>query len=181
MQAIACIQEQNGKWAIGNKNELLFHFKDDMKLFKQHTMYQVVICGRKTFESFPNGPLKNRIHIVLTNDTNYNPQRNEDSTVLVSHSLGETLDLIYTIINDKTNTITIDDFWVIGGEKIYNMFLPYCSSAIITKVRKQEEKIADAFFPNLDELENWNTTIIQVSKIEPLSFYKYCNTKIKEI
>lgn len=181
MQAIACVQEQGDKWAIGNKNELLFHFKDDMKLFKQHTMYKVVICGRKTFESFPNGPLKNRIHIILTTDVGYSPNRTEEDIVLVCHSLGELLDTIYKICNDETNKITIDDFWVIGGSQIYDMLLPYCESAIITKVRGQDKKEADTFFPNLDILEDWKTTIIQVSKKEPLSFYKYYNTKIKEI
>ncbi len=44
----------------------------DMKFFRQETMGKVVVMGRKTLESFPNGlPLKNRTNVVLTSDKNY--------------------------------------------------------------------------------------------------------------
>lgn len=36
---------------------------------------------------------------------------------------------------------------------IYREFLPYCSTALITKVHATAE--ADAFFPNLDLLSEW--------------------------
>ena len=59
-------------WGIGKNNELLVHIPNDMKMFRQMTTGKVVVMGRKTLESFPNGlPLKNRTNIVLTKDKKY--------------------------------------------------------------------------------------------------------------
>ena len=59
-------------WAIGKDNKLLVSIPDDMKFFRDTTTGKVVVMGRKTLESFPNGkPLKNRVNIVLTRDKNY--------------------------------------------------------------------------------------------------------------
>ena len=53
-------------WAIGKDNKLLVSIPADMKMFRQETTGKVVVMGRKTLESFPNGlPLKNRTNIVL--------------------------------------------------------------------------------------------------------------------
>ena len=57
MNLIAAV-DQN--WAIGNKNELLVRIPADQKFFRETTTGKVVVMGRKTLESFPNGlPLKN--------------------------------------------------------------------------------------------------------------------------
>ena len=57
----------DNNWAIGNHNELLVSIPADMKFFRQETDGKVVVMGRKTLESFPNGmPLVNRVNIVLT-------------------------------------------------------------------------------------------------------------------
>ena len=53
-----------------DKNGLLYHIKDDMKHFRRLTKGHIVLMGRNTFESLPNGPLPNRIHIVLTRNAN---------------------------------------------------------------------------------------------------------------
>ena len=59
-------------WAIGENGKLLVSIPSDMKFFRQETMGKVVVMGRKTLESFPNGlPLKNRTNVVLTSDKNY--------------------------------------------------------------------------------------------------------------
>ena len=69
MNLIAAV-DQN--WAIGNKNELLVRIPADQKFFRETTTGKVVVMGRKTLESFPNGlPLKNRTNIVLTHDHTY--------------------------------------------------------------------------------------------------------------
>ena len=58
-------------WGIGKDNKLLVSIPSDMKFFRQETMGKVVVMGRKTLESFPNGlPLKNRTNVVLTSDKN---------------------------------------------------------------------------------------------------------------
>ena len=69
MNAIAAV---DANWAIGNKNRLLTSIPADMKFFREKTMGHVVVMGRKTLESFPNGlPLKNRVNIVLTANRSY--------------------------------------------------------------------------------------------------------------
>ena len=64
MNLIAAVDKN---WAIGKDNKLLVSIPMDMKFFRETTTGKVVVMGRKTLESFPNGlPLKNRTNIVLT-------------------------------------------------------------------------------------------------------------------
>ena len=59
-------------WGIGKNNQLLVSIPADMKMFREETSGKVVVMGRKTLESFPNGlPLKNRINIVITSNKEY--------------------------------------------------------------------------------------------------------------
>ena len=137
MNLIACV---DSNWAIGKDNKLLIKIPADMKHFKSKTINKVVIMGRKTLQSFPNGPLKDRVNIVLSaNKTDF--MLNE---VYVS-SIDECLELIK---HYDTN-----DIFIIGGASIYKQFEPYCDTAYITKVDKEFE--ADTYFPNLDEISGW--------------------------
>ena len=52
-------------FAIGKKNELLYHMPNDMKRFKETTTGHTVIMGKNTFASFPKRPLPRRRNIVL--------------------------------------------------------------------------------------------------------------------
>lgn len=128
-------------WAIGKDNKLLVSIPDDMKFFRETTTGKVVVMGRKTLESFPNGkPLKNRVNIVLTRDNNY-----KVSDASVVHSKEELLKEL-----EKYNT---DDVYIIGGESIYRMMLDECSRAFVTYVDYAYD--ADTYFPNLDENPEW--------------------------
>ena len=49
-----------------------------------------------------------------------------------------------------------EEIYVIGGETIYRQLLPYCKVAHVTKIDHAYE--ADTFFPNLDEMEDWEVT-----------------------
>ena len=49
-----------------------------------------------------------------------------------------------------------EEIYIIGGESVYRMMLPYCDTAYITKIDHAYE--ADTHFPNLDELEDWKMT-----------------------
>ena len=48
------------------------------------------------------------------------------------------------------------DVYCIGGERVYRQLLPYCDEAFITKIDHAYE--ADSFFPNLDEMPEWEMT-----------------------
>ena len=134
----------DNNWAIGNHNELLVSIPADMKFFRQETDGKVVVMGRKTLESFPNGmPLVNRVNIVLTENPDY-----QVKVAKIVHSLAE--------LQEELKQYRSEDVYVIGGEQIYRQMLPYCDTAHMTKIDHAYE--ADAYFPNLDEKEEWKIT-----------------------
>ena len=129
-------------WAIGLHNKLLVSIPADMKFFRETTMGKVVVMGRKTLESFPGGqPLKRRTNIVLTSDKNY---KVKDAVVVNS----------VEALLEELRQYNDEDIYVIGGESIYRQLLPYCKVAHITKIDHAYE--ADTYFPNLDEMPEWN-------------------------
>lgn len=131
-------------WGIGNGNKLLVSIPSDMKFFRQTTAGKVVVMGRKTLESFPNGqPLKNRINIVLTGNKDYTAKG-----AVIVHSQEELLDTL--------KQYDTEDIYIIGGESVYRMMLPYCDTVFVTKIDRTFQ--ADTFFPNLDEMEEWEMT-----------------------
>ena len=134
----------DNKWGIGYQNKLLASIPSDMKFFRQTTTGKVVVMGRKTLESFPNGlPLKNRVNIVLTQNRNYDVK-----DAVIVHSEKELLEEL-----KKYNS---DDIFVIGGESIYRMMLPYLDLIYVTKIDRTFQ--ADTFFPDLDAMEEWEMT-----------------------
>ena len=131
-------------WGIGKDNKLLVSIPSDMKFFRQETMGNVVVMGRKTLESFPNGlPLKNRTNVVLTSDKNY-----QVKDAVIVHSIDEVL--------EELKKYDDDEIYVIGGGKVYEELLPYCDVAHVTKIDFAFE--ADTHFPNLDEDPEWEIT-----------------------
>lgn len=131
-------------WGIGNNNKLLVSIPSDMKFFRQETSGKVVVMGRKTLESFPNGmPLKNRTNIVLTSDRSY-----QVKDAVIVHDIQELL--------EELKKYPDDQIYVIGGGKVYEELLPYCNLAHVTKIEFAFE--ADTYFPNLDEDEEWEIT-----------------------
>lgn len=131
-------------WAIGNKNQLLVRIPADQKFFRETTTGKIVVMGRKTLESFPNGlPLKNRTNIVLTSDRNY-----AVPGAVVVHSMDE--------LHEELKKYPSEDIFVIGGETVYRQLLDECDTAHITKIDYAFE--ADTYFPNLDERNDWEIT-----------------------
>ena len=141
MNLIAAVDKN---WAIGCKNKLLVSIPADMKFFRETTTGKVVVMGRKTLESFPNGqPLKKRVNIVLTHDKNF-----KAGDAIIVHSMEE--------LREELKKYPSEDIYVIGGESIYRQLVDECDVAHITKIDYAYE--ADAYFPNLDEKEEWEIT-----------------------
>ena len=113
-------------------------------MFRQETTGKVVVLGRKTLETFPQGmPLKNRTNIILSTNPNY-----QVKDAIIVHSKEELLEEL-----KKYNS---EDVYIIGGESVYRMMLPYCDVAHVTKIDHEYE--ADAYFPNLDDMKEWKVT-----------------------
>lgn len=132
-------------WAIGKDNKLMWSIPADMKYFRETTKGNIVIMGRKTLESFPQGqPLANRVNIVITK----NPDYKVKGAVLV-HSIEEAI---------EESKKYEGEVFVIGGESVYRAMLPYCDTALVTKIDHAYD--ADTYFPNLDEMSEWKLTSI---------------------
>lgn len=141
MNLIVAVDEN---WAIGSKNDLLVRIPADHKFFREETTGKVVVLGRKTLETFPQKqPLKNRTNIILSSNREY-----QVKDAMVVHSLEELL--------EELKKYPSEDIYIIGGESIYRQMLPYCDTAHVTKIDHTYE--ADAYFPNLDQMEEWIIT-----------------------
>lgn len=128
--------------AIGNKGKLLYTLKDDMKYFKEKTNDNVVIMGRKTFESIGK-PLSNRVNIVLSSN------KIEEPDVIWEKSLESAVSFATKNYRDKK-------IFVIGGGKLYKEALDknYVDEIFLTKIYATPKE-ADVFFPSLDLEKKW--------------------------
>lgn len=148
---ISAIVAVDNDWGIGFNGNLLEHIPEDMKYFVHLTTGNVVIMGRKTWDSLPRKPLPNRTNIVITS----NPNMDNDAEFM---DLFDTK--LYLIYNKN------DDIFIIGGGQIYKELLPYCDSVYITKIYKDHENV-DTYFPNLDEMSGWTA-----AALSPVKNYK---------
>lgn len=163
MNLIAAVDRN---WAIGKNNQLLVRIPMDQKFFRETTTGKVVVMGRKTLESFPNGlPLKNRTNIVLTRNTQLKVK-----DAIVVHSMEE--------LREELKKYNSEDIYIIGGEQIYKQLVDECDVAHITKIDYTYD--ADAYFPNLDEKPEWRITADSEEQTYfDLEFYFYKYERIK--
>src|SRR5438552_1028549 len=118
--------------AIGKGGKLPWHFSADMKFFKETTIGNAVVMGRRTWLTLKK-PLKDRMNIVLSGQSNNPPI---DSVVVLPDVRS-----VLTVARSLTR-----DLYVIGGAKVYDAFLPYIQRWIVTDVPLTVEG-ADTFMP----------------------------------
>lgn len=140
---IACVNLING---LGFNNHLLYHIPTDLKNFKRLTTKNIVIMGRKTFESLPyKRVLPNRINVIITKDKDYKVDNG-----IVVHSIEEAISFC------ETPTFKDLECFVIGGGSIYQSFLDkgIVDKIFLTKVDCVDN--ADTIFSNeyMDE-DKW--------------------------
>ena len=121
---------------LGKDNDLVWHLPKDFKRFKKLTTGHHIIMGRKTFQSFPK-PLPNRVHIVITRNTDYHPEG-----AIIVHSMTEALELAK---NDS-------QIFIIGGGEIYKLGMKIADKIELTRVNSSFE--ADTFFPEIPS-DDW--------------------------
>ena len=141
-----------------------------MKYFRQTTLNKVVVMGLNTLLSFPNQkPLKNRTNIVLSGS---NKDFKCENAIVVYD-----LDSLFKEL-EKYNT---DDIFVVGGASVYNLMMPYCKYAYITKIRA--EKPADVYINNIEKMGNWKLIKESETNYEndlEFTFQIYENNEIKK-
>ena len=145
MKKISIIVAMSKNRVIGVKNSLPWHISEDLKRFKRLTTGYPIIMGRKTFESIGK-PLPERRNIVISRNQNLKVQ-----DVEVVKSIEDALKIC-----SSENLI-----YIIGGEQIYNLAMPYANNIHLTEVNKEVE--GDAFFPEFDKKE-WKEIARENSK-----------------
>ena len=154
IKLICAISKNN---VIGKENNLPWNIGDDLKRFKELTSNNIIVMGRKTYESIGR-PLPNRRNIVLSNNTDLKIENVE-----IVNSSQKVLDLYNKNIGEE-------DLYVIGGAYIYALFLDNCEYLNITFIDKEFE--GDAYFPKINWQE-WEliNEVKKFDSVEKLDFY----------
>ncbi len=137
---------------LGKNNDLIWHFKEDMKFFKETTMGHPVIMGRKTFESLPKA-LPGRRNIVISS----NPYYKADGAEIV------------TSINEALEIAKKEDVFIIGGGRIYKEFLPYADNLYLTEINAVCND-ADTYFPRFNK-SDYIKEIVNYYEVNGTEFY----------
>ena len=140
---ISAIVAVDKNWGIGYNGELLAHIPEDLKRFKSLTENNIVVMGRKTWDSLPNKPLSNRVNYVITRES-------RPSSADVSFF---DMNCIKMEMQKKKDY----NYFIIGGGEIYRQLLPYCDRVYITKIYKDYENV-DTYFPNIENNSEWMLT-----------------------
>ena len=120
--------------AIGYQNKLLFAIKEDMEHFKRLTMGHVIIMGRHTFESLPNGALPHRKNIVIS----------KSQTVFKGCTRASSFEEALSMCQKEA------EVFVIGGEQVYKEAISQTDKLYLTEIDALPQQ-ADAFFPAYDD------------------------------
>src|SRR5687767_245050 len=135
---------------IGRGNQIPWHLPEDFKWFKRMTTGNVVVMGRKTFESIGK-PLPNRETIVVSRSGFSHPG------VRTVSSLDE-IDLA-----KETREV-----FICGGGQIYEQALRRCSDLYLTLVKREVE--GDAFFPAFEDKFEVVETLSDTPEFEILHY-----------
>lgn len=139
MRNLSLIAAIGENYELGMDNHLIWKIPEDLQFYKSMTIGKKIIMGRKTLDSMPLNALKNRTPIVMSR------QRLEDHTSLIVY---HDLESILLDIEESPN-----EYMVVGGASIYEMFLPYVDTMYLTEIKKSFT--ADSFFPYFNE-DEWN-------------------------
>ncbi len=151
---------------IGRGNQIPWHLPEDFKWFKQMTTGQVVVMGRKTFDSLPR-PLPKRRTVILTR----NPQRLIESRpeLFGAYELqpadGGIPGLLHFLprggqdpqgglfLGTNLESVRPEDFpghvFICGGAELYRLALGACSELYLTLVKRECE--GDVVFPEFED------------------------------
>ena len=122
--------------AIGIDGDMLYHLKEDLKYFKETTLNHTIVCGRKTYFSFPKRPLPNRKNIILTRGNDHYDQ------AFTLHSKDQVAQYALNHPDEK--------IFICGGDNVYKQFMDLASKLYITEIDEDSPVEADSFFPQIN-------------------------------
>lgn len=137
---------------IGRSGVLPWKLPDDMRWFRELTLYGVVIMGRKTWDSLKHRPLHNRINIIISSSSCIGCMLDAGSPVVVVNSFEA------AVARAATEEYSGRQVFVIGGESVYRQAMDdtRCTRVYATIVRYLSTTSAcefDAFFPHMDLID----------------------------
>ncbi|PGQ44231.1 MULTISPECIES: dihydrofolate reductase [Bacillus cereus group] len=159
ISAMVAVGENN---VIGKNNDIPWRLPNDWAYLRRITMGHSIILGRKNYESIGKS-LDGRKNIILTKNKNYK---------------AEGCHIAYSI-EDALSKCEGEEVFILGGEEIYQQFLPYTQKLYITKIHARFE--GDRYFPEID-ISLWKEIYtekgIQNDK-NPYEYYFHVFEKIK--
>lgn len=168
MEFLVAVDEN---FAIGRKGQLLFRVSEDMAFFRRITTGHTVVMGRRTFESLPGRkPLPERTNVVLTSNIAYVVPE-----AIVVHDLAE----LAAFLKDKEN----EKVFLIGGAKLYETLLPYCTGGFVTCLGAAAEH-PDRYFPQVMEDPDWrceNLVYESTTSTIPFRIYYFKNLAVRNL
>lgn len=150
MIAFVWAQDVNG--IIGKGGQLPWHLKDDLQYFKQRTLNQIVVMGRKTFVGMGSRPLPKRTNIVLTRDTNFGADG-----ALILHDRQAVLE--YAAQHADQNLM------IIGGGQIFELFMNDVDTLYVTRIAGSFT--GDTTMPDVPWEQFTRTTADEVANADP--------------
>jgi dihydrofolate reductase len=143
---------------IGAGNRIPWHLPEEFRWFKKTTVGQIIVMGRKTFESIGK-PLPNRTMIVLT----------RSAVPIQGLEIASELDQI-----DPANpAFKGRDVFICGGAQIYQLALPRCSDLYLTQVNRIVD--GDAFFPAFEDAFELVEEVMARPEFKVLHFRRTCS------
>lgn len=131
--SVSIVAAVGQNYELGKNNDLIWHFKDDMRFFKSITVGNTVIMGRKTFESMPKA-LPYRRNIVITSDKTYSAENIE-----VAFTPEQALEMAGD-----------EDVFIIGGGRVYAQFINIADRIYLTEIEDSCDD-AEVFFPQFNK------------------------------
>ncbi|WP_163846689.1 dihydrofolate reductase [Pseudooceanicola aestuarii] len=130
MLALVAARSRNG--AIGKEGTIPWHAPEDLRAFSRETLGGAIIMGRRTWNSLPATPLKNRLNIVISSDPDCAPLVFANLDAAMEHARDQGYFRLYGI----------------GGAGIYQALLPQADRLLVTDV-DVDVPDADTFFPEI--------------------------------
>lgn len=141
---------------IGKDNDMPWHMPADLAHFKKVTMSKPIVMGRKTYESIGR-PLPGRLNIVISRD----PDFSVDGV---------------TVVSGPEQAIAaagpVEELMIIGGGKIYDLFLPKATRLYLTQIDLNVE--GDTHFPDYESLANWSIVEKKQCSADEKNLNDYC-------
>jgi dihydrofolate reductase len=126
VEAILAVDSQFG---LAKNGHIPWKNKTDLQFFKNKTINNIVVMGSKTLMSLPNSnPLPNRFNIVITNNSEKYSKNYSSFNNIIFVTVDKAMKIIHDGYKDKR-------IFIIGGNQIYKLFLPYCSTIWLTQIK----------------------------------------------